>query len=145
MVTMKKSTRITNQNNREHNEKWLYIPDFPYRILIIGDSGSGKSNTSLNLIKEEDNDNFIDKIYWYAKDLSERKYEFFIKKRENAGIKHLNDSNAFIECSYTMVNVYENINKYNPSRKIKICYLFICVFVFCFWLQTLWVTKHFKP
>ena len=132
MVTMKKSTRITNQNNREHNEKWLYIPDFPYRILIIGDSGSGKSNTSLNLIKEEDNDNFIDKIYWYAKDLSERKYEFFIKKRENAGIKHLNDSNAFIEYSYTMVNVYENINKYNPSRKIKICYLFICVFVFCF-------------
>ena len=132
MVTMKKSTRITNQNNREHNEKWLYIPDFPCRILIIGDSGSGKSNTSLNLIKEEDNDNFIDKIYWYAKDLSERKYEFFIKKRENAGIKHLNDSNAFIECSYTMVNVYENINKYNPSRKIKICYLFICVFVFCF-------------
>ena len=132
MVTMKKSTRITNQNNREHNEKWLYIPDFPYRILIIGDSGSGKSNTSLNLIKEEDNDNFIDKIYWYAKDLSERKYEFFIKKRENAGIKHLNDSNAFIECSYTMVNVYENINKYNPRRKIKNCYLFICVFVFCF-------------
>ena len=55
----------------------------------------------------------------YAKDLSEPKYEMLIKKRENAGIKYLNDPNAFIECSNTMDDLYENINDYNPSRKRK--------------------------
>ena len=53
----------------------------------------------------------------YAKDLIEPKYEFFIKKREDAGIKHLNDLNAFIECSNTIDDVYENIDDYNPKRK----------------------------
>ena len=75
----------------------------------------------LNLIKEEDD---IDKISLYAKDLSEPKYEFLIKKRENAGIKHINDSNAFIECSNTMDEFYENINDYNPSRQRKILIVF---------------------
>ena len=107
---------ITNENNKEHNEKWPYIPGHPYRILIIGGSGSGKTNALLNLIKEQDD---IDKIYLYAKDLSEHKYEFLIKKRENAGIKHFNNPNAFIECSNTMDDVYENIHDYNPSRKRK--------------------------
>ena len=65
---------ITNENNKEHNEKWPYIPDHPYRMLIIGGSGSGKTNALLNLIKEQDNDNLIDKIYFYAKDLNELKY-----------------------------------------------------------------------
>ena len=87
---------ITNENNKEHNEKWPYIPDYLYRILIIGGSGSGKTNTLLNLINEQHD---IDKIYLYARDLSEPKYEFFIKKQENAGIKYLNNPNAFIECS----------------------------------------------
>ena len=41
---------ITNENNKEHNEKWPYIPDYAYRILIIGGSGSGKTNALLNLI-----------------------------------------------------------------------------------------------
>ena len=112
---------ITNENNKEHNEKWPYIPDHPYRILIIGGSGSGKTNALLNLIKEQDD---IDKIYLYAKDLSEPKYEFLIKKCEDAGIKHLNDSNAFIECSNTMDDVYENIDDYNPNRKRKILIVF---------------------
>ena len=112
---------ITYENNKEHNEKWPYIPDHPYRILIIGGSGSGKTNALLNLIKEQDD---IDKIYLYAKDLSEPKYEFLIKKREDAGIKHLNDTEAFIECSNTMDDVYENIDDYNPSRKRKILIVF---------------------
>ena len=61
---------ITNENNKEHNEKWPYIPDHLYKILVIGGSWSGKTNAFLNLIKEQDN---IDKIYLYARDLSEEK------------------------------------------------------------------------
>ena len=107
---------ITNENNKEHNEKWPYIPDHPYRILIIGGSRSRKTKALVNLINEQ---NDIDKIYLYGKDLSEPKYECLIKKREDAGIKHLNNSYAFIECSNTMNDVYENIDDYNPTRKRK--------------------------
>ena len=64
------------------------------------------------------------KIYLDGKDLSEPKYEFLIKKREDAGTKHLNNLNAFIECSNTMDDVYENVNDYNPIRKIKILIVF---------------------
>ena len=68
---------ITSENNKEHNKKWPYIPDHPYRILIIGGSGSGKTNALLNLINEQD-DIIIDKIYLYSKYLNERKYEYLI-------------------------------------------------------------------
>ena len=60
----------------------------------------------------------------YARDLNERKYKILIKKRENAGIKNLNDLNAFMECSNMMDDVYENINDYNSSRKRKILIVF---------------------
>ena len=93
----------------------------PYRTLIIGGSGSGKTNTLFNLIKEKDD---INKIYLYARNLSEAKYEFLIEKREDAGIKHLNDSKPFIECSSTVDDVYENTDEYNPTRKIKILIVF---------------------
>ena len=112
---------IINENNKEHNEKWPFIPIHPYRILIIGGSGSGKTNALLNLINEQDE---IDKIHLYAKDLCEPKYEFLVKKRKNAGIKYLNDPNAFIECSNTMDDVYENIDDYNPNRKRKLLIVF---------------------
>ena len=110
---------ITNENNKKHNEKWPYIPDHPYRILIIGSSRSGKTNALLNLIKEPDNRDVIDKIYLYAKDLSESKYQHLIKIRENAGIKHVNDPNAFIVCSNAMGDVYEDIDNYNLKRDKK--------------------------
>ena len=60
----------------------------------------------------------------YAKDLSEPKYEFLIKKHEDAGTKHFSDPNAFIECSNTMDDVYENIDDYNPNRQRKILIVF---------------------
>ena len=104
----------TNENNKEHIEKWPFIPDHPYKILIIGGSRSRKTNALLNLIKEQDD---IDKIYLYAKDLSEPKYEFLIKKHEDVEIKYCNDPNAFTECSNTMDDVYENIDDYNPNRQ----------------------------
>ena len=109
------------KTTKNNSEKWPYIPDRPYRILTIGGSGSGKTNTLLNLKKEKDD---INKTYLYAKYLSQPKYEFLIKKREDVEIKHLNDLNAFIECSNTMDDVYENTDDYNPSRKIKILIVF---------------------
>ena len=110
---------IKNENRKEHNKKWPYIPDHPYRILIIGGSGSGKTNALPNLIKQQA---YIDKIYLYAKDLREPKYEFLTP--EDAGRKHLNDQKAFIECSNTMDDVYDDIEEYNPTRKIKVLIVF---------------------
>ena len=75
----------------------------------------------LNLINEQRD---IDKIYLYAKDLSESKYEHSIKNRENAGIKHLKDLKAFIECSNTMNDVYANIDNDNLKKKRKILIVF---------------------
>ena len=92
-------------------------------MLIVGPSGSGETNALLNLI-QKDNDNCIDKIYLYAKDLDEPKYQFLVKKRENGGIKTLNDPSAFIEYSKTMDDVYNNIDDYNPKRKRKTLTLF---------------------
>ena len=112
---------ITNENNKERYDKWPYIPDHLYKILITGGSGSGKTNALLNLIKEQDD---IDNIYLYVKDLSELKYQFLIKKRQDVGIKYCNDPNAFTECSNTMDEVYENIDDYNASRKRKILIVF---------------------
>ena len=128
---------ITNENNKEHNEKWPYIPDHLYRILITGGSGSGKTNRLLNLINEQED---IDKIYLHAKDLSEPKYGYLIKKRENTAINHLNDPNAFIECFNTMDHVYENINDYNPSRKRKILFVFDDMIA-----DIMTIKKIFKP
>ena len=120
--------KITNENNKN----WSYIPDHPYRILIINASGSEKINTFINLINEQD---FIKKFYLYAKDLS--KYEILIKKRKDAGIKHLNDTNAFIVCFNTIDDIYQNINDYNQSKKKLI--------VFDDIIADIMTNKNFQP
>ena len=102
--------------SKKDNKNW------PYRMLIIGPSGSGKTNALLNLIQQDNN--FIDKIYLYAKYLEEPKYQPLIEKRENAGIKNLNDPNAFIKYSNTMDDVYDDINGYNLKRKRKVLIVF---------------------
>ena len=89
---------VTTKND---NENW------PYRMLIIGPSGSGKTNALLNLI-QKNNNNLIDKIYLYAKDLEEPNYQLLIGKRENAETKNLNDTNTFFKYSNT---IEENYNK----------------------------------
>ena len=111
----------TNEKKTQHRENWPYIPDQPYKILIIGGSGSGKANALIKLIN---NQPYIDKIYFYAKDLYETKYQFLINKRETIGLKHFDDPKAFIEYSNDMQDVYENINEYNLHKKRKILLVF---------------------
>ena len=111
----------TYKNKTEHTPKWPYIPDHPYRILIIGGSGSGKTNALLNLINNQPD---IDKIYLYAKDPYEAKYQFLINKRESIGLKHFNDPKAFIEYSNDMQDVYKNIEEYNLGKKRKVLIVF---------------------
>ena len=110
-----------NENNTPHNLRQPYIPDYPYRILIIGGSGSGKTNTLLNLINNQPD---IDKIYLYAKDPYEAKYQFLINKRESTGLKHFNDPKAFIEYSNDMQDVYKDINEYNEDKEHKLLKVF---------------------
>ena len=110
-----------NENNTKHNENWQYIPDHPYRILIIGGSVSGETNLLLNLTENQPD---IDKIYSYAKDPYEAKYQYLINKRESVGIDHFNDPKAFIEYSNDMHDVYENIDEYNHVKENKILIVF---------------------
>ena len=90
-------------------------------MLIIGPSGSGKTNTLLHLIN---NFHPIDKIYLYAKDTDEKKYQYLINKREQAGIKNLNDPHTFIEYSNDMNDVLEDINNHNKNRDKKVLIIF---------------------
>ena len=83
-----------NENKTENNKNWPYIPDHPYRILIIRGSVSGKTNVLLNL---RENQPDINKIYLYPKVPNEAKYQYLITKRESVGINHFNDPKAFIE------------------------------------------------
>ena len=107
-------------SKKSNDENW------PFRMLIIGPSGSGKTNTLLHLIQnlKKTKTTPADKIYLYAKDLSEPKYEFLINSRKNAGIKHFNDPTEFIEYSNDMKDVFTNIDDYNKQRKRKVLIIF---------------------
>ena len=72
---------VIRESKKEHNLNLPQIPDYPYRILISGGSRSGKTNLLFNLISHEPD---INKIYFYAKDPYEAKYQLLINKRENA-------------------------------------------------------------
>ena len=115
------SDYYANENKTEYNLKWPYILDHPYRVLIIGGSGCGKTNALSNLIK---NDPDIDKIYLYTKDPYESKYQFLINKRESTGLKYFNDRKPFIKYSNDMQNVYKNIGEYNADKERKILIVF---------------------
>ena len=93
-----------------------YISDHPYRILIIGGSGWGKTNALLNLINNQSD---IDKICLHVKDPYEAKYQFLITKRESTGLNHFNDPKVFIEYSNDMQAVYKNIDEYNVDKERK--------------------------
>ena len=105
----------TNENKREHNSKWPHIPDHPYKILIVGGLGSGKTNALLNLINNQPD---IDKIYLYAK------HQYLINKREKVGLDHFKDPKAFMEYSNDMEDAYKNIENYNLGKKRKILIVF---------------------
>ena len=101
---------ITSENQTKHNPKWPHIHDHLCRILIIGGSGSGKTNILLRLISYQLD---IDKIYLYAKDPFEPKHQLLIEKREDAGIT------GIMEYLNTMDDTYNNTNDYNPNEKPK--------------------------
>ena len=75
----------------------------------------------LNLINNQSD---IDKIYFYAKDPFDAKYQFLINKRESTELKHFNDPKAFIEYSNDIQDVYKNISEYNTDKKRKILIIF---------------------
>ena len=109
----------TNENEKEHNLNWPYIPDHSYRISIIGGSRTGKTNALLNLINNQQD---IDKIYLYVKDPYEDKYQYLINKRKSVGLKHY--PKAFIEYSNDMHSIYKNIDNYNLNKENKILIVF---------------------
>ena len=106
--------KYTTSNLDNITEKDKY-KDWPYGKLIIGPSGSGKTNYLLCSIQKDNN--IIDKIYLYVKDLEEPKYKLVIDKREKAGINFNNDPNAFIEHSNSMDDILSNIEDYNKKGK----------------------------
>ena len=109
------------KNIKEHNQNWPPILNHSYRILVIGGSGFGKTNLLLNLVGHQTN---IDKIYLYAKDTYEAKYQLLISKRKVTRLRHLNDSKAFIEFSNDTNDICKNIEEYNLNKRCKIMMIF---------------------
>ena len=107
---------IIKKDIKENNLKWPKLPDQSYRRLIIGASGSRKTNASLNLVNHEPD---IEKSYLYAEDPYKTKYQLLINKRESTWLKNLNDTKAFIEYSNDMGDIYKNIEEKNPNKKRK--------------------------
>ena len=105
-----------------HNPNWIYIPHYPYRILTIGDSGLGKTNVLLHLIKHQQPD--IDKIYLYVKNPSKSKYQLLMNGREKVGNENLKNPKAFIDYSQIIDDVCESLEDYNPTKKTRVLKVF---------------------
>ena len=105
------------ENKTEHDYNiWPYIPDNSHKILLIEGSASGKTNLLLNLIEDQPG---IDKIYLYAKDLYEAKYQYLISICEKVGIDHFDDLKAYTKHSNDMRDVHIHIDEYNPDPENK--------------------------
>ena len=100
---------VIKEKINKHNPDWRQILHYPYRILIIGGSGPGKTNALRNLIKQQydDNYNIIDKSYLCVKDSNKAKYQYLINKYEDIGLEKREDPKSFIEYSNNMQNVYK--------------------------------------
>ena len=93
--------------------------------MIIGESGSGRTYSSFTspnyqITNSQSHQIDIDRICFYAKDLHKAKYHLLMNKRKSTGLKHLNDSKAFIECSSNMDDIHKNIVEHNSNKKSKI-------------------------
>ena len=114
---------VTEEEIKKHNPNWQQIPDHPYIIIIRG-SGYGKTNSLFNPTNQQPD---IDKIYLYAKDPYEAKYQFLINKRESTGFSdfsNFSDFKAFTEYSNDMDDINKNIEEYNLKKKRKILIVF---------------------
>ena len=106
---------VLKEETKEHSN-WSQIPD-PYIILRIRGSASGKKN----LLSQQPN---IGKVYLYAKDPYEGKYQFLIHNKQSTWLKHFNDFKAFIEYCNNMDDIYKNIEEYSPNKKQKVLIVF---------------------
>ena len=104
------------KNPKEHNLNRLQIPVHSYKLIIIGGWGSGKTNSLFNQISHQAN---IDKIYLYAKDPNEAKYQLLIDTWESTSLKHCNDPKAFIEFPNYLDDIYKKTAEYNPNKERK--------------------------
>ena len=107
---------VTKENIKKHNSNWLQIPNHPYRISIIGEYGSGKTNSLFNIISQQPD---IDQINLYAEYPYEAKYQFLINKQKRIGLKYFDDSKPIIEYWNNMDNICKNIEKNNSNKKRK--------------------------
>ena len=123
-----------------NNLDWSYIPDHPYRILIIGGSESGKTIALLKLIKHQWTD--IDKIYSYIKDPHKSRYQFLINVREKLVIENLKNPKAFIDYLQTIDDVYENLEDYNPTNKRIVLIVFDYVIAYMEFDNISFKSKH---
>ena len=110
---------IVNKEKVEHNTNYPYIPDDPFRVLIIDGSGPGKTNSLFNLLHYKD----YEKIYLFIKDPGKAKYNYLIEKRQQVRLRY-GGINRFIE-------VYSDLNDLNPNINIDANSLIVFDDVMC--------------
>ena len=112
---------VTKENIKEHNLNRPKFPDHSYRTIIIGGTGSGKTNSLFNLIGHQPDNGTI---YLYAKDLYKAQYQMLINKPEGVVLKYCKDSKDLFEYSNDKDNIYKNIEEYNLGKQRKILTVF---------------------